>query len=135
MSGGAVAGVLRKSDRSALVLVSDEDLRETIATIIGELSGFAVTSAADLAEARTSIAHATPSIVIVAPRWLDRDFAALLEDLPGTDPAVVVIAVSEGAAHHPNAIVVQAPFDVETLLAAIESALANVRSSRTRIPL
>ncbi len=124
---------MRWSDRSALVLVRDDDLRETIATLVGELSCFVVATAADLAEARRIIASTPPSVIIVAPRWLDADVAALLRELPGDDPAIVVIAASDRAPLHENAIVVTAPFDVEALLAAIEDALSSARTSRTRI--
>lgn len=116
-----------------MVLVSDDDLRETIAAIVGELSGFVVDTARDLGEARRIIASTPPAVVIVAPRWLDAEVAVLLGELPGEDPGIVVIAASDRASQHQNAIVVTAPFDVETLLGAIEDALANVRTSRTRI--
>ena len=113
------------------MLADDADLRETLIRIVGELSGFLVDAPLSLADARRAIEANTPSVLIVAPRWADDDVNALLRELEGADPAIVIIAAS--GYDHGSALVVNAPFEVDELLSAIELGLANVRVSRSRM--
>lgn len=123
----------QRSDRSALVLIDDDDLRETVAAVVDQLSNFHVMTVADLESTRRAIRECPPSVLIVAPRYLDRDVEDLLAELPTSDPGIVMIASGNDSIMHADAVVVAAPFDVDTFLDAIERALDRVRASRSRI--
>jgi len=129
---GAKATELPMHGPNAVLLVRDEALRETIATIVGELSRMLVTVVDNVDAARRATNDCPSAVLIVAPSWRDNAVAALLRELAGT--AVVVVSASQehaALAMH-DAVFVRAPFDVDTLLGAIEEALGMQRPSRTQ---
>lgn len=134
MPGAASSiSIQTRTDRSALVLADDADLRETLIRIVSELSGFLVDAPLSLADARRAIEANAPSVLIVAPRWADDDVHALLRELDSTRADLAIVIIAASACDHRSALVVNAPFEVDELLTAIELGLANVRVSRSRM--
>lgn len=131
---GASASELPARARVAVLLVRDEALRETLSTIIGELSRVLVIATDTVDAARDALCDVPGALLIVAPAWRDVAVERLLSELPSTaTPAVVVSATPE---HETlacgEAVFVHAPFDVDTLLDAVEVALGDMRYSCTQ---
>jgi hypothetical protein len=113
-----------------VLLVRVEALRETLSTVIGELTSVLVVAVDSIDDARAAVHAAPDSLLIVAPAWGDRGIAALLRDTAAT-PRIVVSASQEHASL-PSTVFVRAPFDVDTLLDAIDLALDGTRRSQTQ---
>jgi DNA-binding NtrC family response regulator len=114
-----------------VLLVRDDALRETIATIVDQLSNMLVTVVDDAATARRAVDDCPSSVLVVAPSWGDSDVASLLRELLPSDVATIVVSASpEDAALARHAAFVRAPFDVDTLLDAMDEAVTLQRPSR-----
>jgi len=130
MAGATASDVLVHAPL-AVLLVRDEGLRETVATILGELSGVMLNVVDTVDEARRALDEAPDAVLVVAPAWGDAQVARLLRDLRSTSRPTVLVSPSPD---HPamavaQAIFVRAPFDVDVLLDAIEEALGGRRHS------
>lgn len=134
---GASQPIYASSARSApvaLVVAQDEALRDAIASCLAELSRLMVEAVGSVAEARASVARSAPSVVVVDSGFGDLRVARLVTDLAkdSLGPAVVLLSTNErGAAlaRAQDVVLVQEPFEVDTLLEAIDEARAKRAST------
>jgi DNA-binding NtrC family response regulator len=118
----------------AVLLVRDEALRETIGTILGGLSNMLLSVVDTAEEARHALRERPSPVFVVAPAWRDRAIEALLRELTPSGVATVIVSASieHRALAADGAVFVHAPFDVDSLLDAIDAALGMHRHSCTQ---
>ncbi len=127
---GATASEMLVFAPTAVLLVRDDALRETIATVVGELSNTLVTIVDNVDAARRAMHEYPSAVLVVAPEWGDTGVAKLLRELRPMAVSVVVVSASpEDAALAVGASFVRAPFDVDTLIDAIRDASVPQRPS------
>lgn len=118
----------------AVLLVRDDGLRETVAAILSSLRRMVVTAAETIEAARHAVHEDRSAVLIVGPAWGDVAAAALLEELRDTALSLVIVSASREHASLASgeAVFVRAPFDVDTLLDAVEQARGAHRTSRVQ---
>lgn len=131
MAGASISEATMRA--RAVLLVRDEALRDTIATILGDLSNMLLTVVDNVEAARHAL-RGQSAVFVVAPAWRDRGVEALLRELrpSGTATVVVSASVEHRVLAADGAVFVHAPFDVDTLLDGIDEAFSMHRHSGTQ---